>query len=67
MSLLPRIARPKEPEVLVSDLPKECGHWELAPRWENAEDIGKKDKITYFTCSGCKGEFTPEEAKRFAA
>jgi len=67
MSILSRFARSKEREVRAPDLPAECGHFELAPRWDNAEDIGKADKIVYYTCTVCKGEFTPEEAAGIAA
>jgi hypothetical protein len=67
MSLLSRFARSRTPEVAVPELPADCRHWELAPRWDNAEDIGEKDKIVSFKCTNCHDEFTPEEAERFAA
>jgi hypothetical protein len=67
MSLLSRFARSKAPEASMLELPAECFHPELAPRWDNAEDIGKKDRIVSFTCNTCKGELTPEEAQRLAS
>ena len=67
MSLLSRFARSKDVEVAVSELPTECSHWELAPRWDSAADMGKKDKITSYACTSCKETFTPEEAERITA
>ena len=47
MSVLSRFARSKATEVpALPELPKECSHWELAPRWDNAADMGKKGKVT---------------------
>jgi hypothetical protein len=65
MSILPRFAREKK--LAPVDLPPECGHWELAPRWDNCDDIGKKEKITFYTCSSCKENFSPPEADRLKA
>ena len=67
MSILTRFARSKDPEVDLPDLPAECGHWEMAPRWDNAEDMGQKEKITFLTCTNCGESFSPEEAERLAA
>ena len=67
MSILSRFARGKDDKAGVEERPAECGHWEMAPRWDNASDMGNKDKITYFTCSNCKESFSPEEAERIAA
>lgn len=64
MSILSRFARPKDEKVILPDLPTECGHWELAPRWDNAADMGDKDKITSFACTSCKETFSPDEAER---
>lgn len=64
MSILSRFARAKDEPIAVPDLPAECGHWELAPRWDNASDMGNKDKITSFACTGCKQTFSLEEAGR---
>ena len=67
MSILSRFARGKEEKTGLEDLPMECGHWELAPRWDSAEDMGKKEKVTYLTCTNCKESFSPDEAERFEA
>ena len=64
MSLLSRFARSRDPEVAVPELPAECTHLGLAPRWDNAADMGKKDRITSFACTGCQQSFSPEEAER---
>ena len=61
MSLLSRFAKQGKP-VEAKDLPHECGHWELAPRWNSAADIGKEDRVTYYTCGNCKENFTREQA-----
>jgi hypothetical protein len=66
MSLLSRFAR-KGASPPVPEQPAECRHRELAPRWENADDIGKKDKITYLSCVSCGESFSPLEAERRSA
>jgi hypothetical protein len=67
MSLLSRFARSKDPEVAVAETPVACAHKGLAPRWDNAADMGKKDKITSYACTGCQQSFSPEEAVRLGA
>jgi len=42
------------------DVP-ECGHVTVIPRWANAEDMGKTDRITVYHCEGCNTDFTPAE------
>jgi hypothetical protein len=66
MSLLSLFARSREAEAALPDLPSECGHWELAPRWASAADMGKKERITSFACTACNETFSPEQAKRLA-
>ena len=63
MSVLSRFARSKAPEVTLPEIPEECSHWELAPRWDNAADMGKKDKITSYTCTLCRESVSLEEAE----
>lgn len=64
MSLLSRFARKKAPEVVaVPELPKECGHMVLAPRWDSIADIGKDDKAVSFACTTCSEVFTPDAAR----
>ena len=46
-------------------LPREvtCLHVTLAPKWDNATDIGIEDKATSFICDACHTSFTPEAAR----
>lgn len=39
----------------------ECGHVTVIPRWDNAADMGKADKVTVYHCEGCGTDFTPAE------
>ncbi len=45
---------------------KPCEHMHLAPRWENAADMGKRDRVTSYVCDGCGQNFTPAEADAIA-
>ena len=40
-----------------------CPHTVLAPRWDNAQDMGHEDRATAFTCNACDQSFTPEEVR----
>ena len=51
----------KKAAVLVEAPP--CPHVALAPRWGNAQDMGKEAKATSYICDACRQEFTPEEAR----
>jgi hypothetical protein len=62
MSLFSRFARTKAPQDEVPETPVNCAHRDLAPRWDSAVDMGKKEKITSFTCGSCKQSFSPDEA-----
>ena len=61
MSILSKLSRDK-PQVEVAELPRDCGHWELAPRWGCNADIGKADRVTYYTCALCGDTVSVEEA-----
>jgi hypothetical protein len=64
MSILSRWSRKKAGEpVKAAELPRECGHWELAPRWDAAPDIGIPELVVFYECTGCKSVFTPDEVK----
>ncbi|MDA0815445.1 MAG: hypothetical protein O2924_02590 [Chloroflexi bacterium] len=39
----------------------ECVHTTVVPRWDNAEDMGKTEKVTVYHCEGCGTDFTPAE------
>ncbi len=40
-----------------------CVHATLAPRWENAAELGHEDKISGYRCDACHSVFTHEEGK----
>ena len=42
--------------------PPECHHGALVPRWDEAADMGKRDRISNYLCEGCQQQFTPAEA-----
>jgi hypothetical protein len=52
--------------VKAPELATACAHRDLAPRWDNAADMGKRDKITSYTCADCKETVSTEDAKRLA-
>ncbi len=45
----------------------DCPHVMLAPRWDNAADIGHEDRATGFVCSGCNSLFTVDETAKLRA
>lgn len=45
----------------------ECPHVTLAPKWDDAADIGKEAKATHFDCATCGTSFTPEAAAELRA
>ncbi len=47
--------------------PPVCGHTTLVPRWDNAEDMGKGDKVSVYRCESCRQDFTPDEAQGIRA
>ena len=40
-----------------------CPHTATVPRWADAADMGKPDKVTSFYCQACGQTFSPEEMK----
>jgi hypothetical protein len=50
----------EEPEV-------PCPHVVLVPQWDSAEDMGKPEKATRYTCQSCNSPFSLEEAKKLMA
>jgi hypothetical protein len=40
-----------------------CPHTAVVPRWADAADMGKADKVTSLYCQACGQTFTPEEMK----
>ena len=62
MSILSRFAKNKAACGVdaVAEAP-ECSHWEVAPWWSSAEDIGNEDKVVSYACTGCGASLTPAE------
>ncbi len=52
--------------AVAEDVPV-CEHVALVPRWGSAEDIGKDDRATGYTCEACRAEFTPAEVQSLRA
>jgi hypothetical protein len=44
-----------------------CPHTAIVPRWANAEDMGKQDRVTSYHCQACGQDFSPEEMKAATA
>ena len=40
-----------------------CRHVNLSPRWDSAEDAGKEEKASGYSCIACGDQFTPEQAQ----
>ena len=66
MSLFTNLGRTKPKEITVA-LPVECQHWELAPRWDSAADMGRPDRVTYYACTACGKAVSREDAKARAS
>lgn len=47
--------------------PRECQHATLAPRWDNAADMGKRDKVSTYRCASCGVEFEAAEGEALIA
>lgn len=41
--------------------PAPCIHATMAPRWENAADLGDPAKIIGYRCDGCRAQFSVAE------
>jgi hypothetical protein len=39
----------------------------LVARWDSADDIGKPEKVTSFTCEACETTFSREEGEQLQA
>lgn len=63
MSILSKLSKGGKDEAQAEVTQRECGHWELAPRWSCNEDIGKADKVTFYTCASCGETVSVEEAR----
>jgi hypothetical protein len=41
-----------------------CEHITLIPSWDNAEDMGRADRVSLYRCEACGSKFTLAEAER---
>jgi hypothetical protein len=46
---------------------KACPHGSMAPRWENMEDFGVHEKISYYLCDACGARLSIEDAEKAMA
>ena len=65
MSIFSKSRKPARDPMVKNAAP--CEHWELAPRWSNATDMGKRELVTSFVCGGCGESFTPDQAASLKA
>lgn len=47
--------------------PGPCPHVERAPQWDDANDMGREDLASSFTCTSCGAVFTPDEERTLRA
>ena len=61
MGLLGKVFRQPKSEITEEEVP--CPHTALVPHWDNAEDMGKADRVTTYLCTACFRTFSREEAE----
>lgn len=63
MGILDRILKPgrKQGETATAE-PEECPHLAVVPHWDDAADMGKEDRVSYYTCDACHARLSPAEA-----
>ncbi|MEX1022064.1 MAG: hypothetical protein WD058_02845 [Dehalococcoidia bacterium] len=59
-------AEPRQNEAR-TEPPLDCPHGTMIPRWDEAADMGKQDKISSYRCESCSQELTPAEADEVMA
>lgn len=63
MGLLDRLKR-KNNEV---DPPQQgsttCNHTRLVPHWANLQDMGERERVTYYQCEACRVEIGREDGQ----
>jgi hypothetical protein len=57
MTMLSRIFGRKKEEIPVPP----CPHKALVPRWDEPEDMGRKNLVSLYTCSTCGETFSREQ------
>jgi hypothetical protein len=40
-----------------------CPHGSMAPHWDSADELGQRDKISFYTCDACGQRFTPADGE----
>ena len=65
MGFLDRVLGKKKPAApAVEGKPAaECPHGALGPHWDNAADLGKRDRIAFYICQACGTKFGREEGE----
>jgi hypothetical protein len=61
VSLLTKWFQHKPPAVVAV----QCPHTALVPRWANAEDMGKHERISGYQCQACGVTFSAKEAEAY--
>ena len=66
MGFLSRLLGREEKSPASEAAPPEpiCPHATLIPHWDSAEDMGKPERATSYTCESCKQTFAGEEGRR---
>lgn len=64
MSFLRKLFGRTEEPAAATPSSSECPHAQLAPRWDNVEDMGKADKVTGYVCEACKTLFSYDEGQQ---
>jgi hypothetical protein len=56
-------ALPPEERATSPELRQDCPHSALVPRWADANDMGKEDRISEYLCEACNSMLTPEQGR----
>ncbi len=68
MGFLNRLLGREEAQAREAEAPEPvCPHAALIPHWDSAEDIGKADRVSSYTCESCKASFSREDGTRIVA
>ncbi|HXG36181.1 MAG TPA: hypothetical protein VNL15_04365 [Dehalococcoidia bacterium] len=62
MGILSRFLRRVSPKTTQVSK-QECNHEILVPHWNEAEDTGKEELVSYYTCQLCNQLFTRGEGQ----
>lgn len=68
MGFLDRLFGKKEASVAEAEPPAPpCPHGSMAPHWDNPEDFGKHELISFYVCDSCGQRLTREEGDKVMA